>query len=87
MKITLKALKDMLMKTLFLRKYLSIVIDREHSTDTTTRIYFSYRNYQVEMCINYDCHSIYLNFSGRLDGFDANEWLRIKADLYDLKGW
>lgn len=86
-KITLKAIKEMLSNTLFIRSFLSVICDNAHSTDYTQRIYVFYRRYTAQITINYDIHTIYVNFDGDLDLFDAKEWAKLQKDLLELKGW
>ena len=83
-KVTLKAIKDMLSTTLFLRKPLNIFNNITHSDKNTQRIVVSMPRYQVEITIDNIAHNIYLNFYGNLDGFDAKEWLAITKDLKAL---
>lgn len=83
-KVTLKAIKDMLSTTLFLRTPLNIFNNTNQSDDNTQRIIIVMYRYHVEITINYDIQTIYINFSGSLDGFDAKEWLTIIKDLKAL---
>lgn len=83
-KVTLKALQEMLKKTLFLRAYLNIFNNKKNSDDKSQRVIVSMFRYQVELTIAYDIKKVYINFYGTLDSFDAQEWLTIAKDLQAL---
>ena len=79
-KLTIKALKEMLEKTLFIKRFLNVAKVND-TADEQIVFMVSYRRYQVEIDIRLDSHYIYLQFCGSVDGFDANEYLTLRNYL------